>query len=280
MEFITDKIRMNIYNRIINRDNMSSFFYGDEIDYNFEVLLIDYYNVLKFKEEVGDITPHDLNDLNLINKYTVQELKILINDLTFIKKLLSSTMSFHELARLDKQQIVKIAYNSKNKNDLTSRALFNINYMSNLPSYDLHQLIDYYIEYIRINGKDVDNHEEGCNIIMGYLSELKLSDENKYDEILLYAMSYYYKLITYLKRDCKKDIYRQNLIFAKKIELYDVKMLLKCIKKDNDLLYEVIKQCLFYKTLSKPLTDDIDEYLDKKISKKTKRKLNHLSDNK
>jgi len=65
----------------------------------------------------------------------------------------------------------------------------------------------------------------------------------------------------------------------KKIEIYGVKSLLRCIKKDEELLSDVIKQCLYYKTLSEPVVEEADGYLDKKLSKRIKRKLNNLSGN-
>ena len=279
MEFLTDKIRANIYKKCVNRDNLETFFDGNQGDFNFEMLLIDYYNILMFKRTTNDITQYEINNLELINKYTVKELKGLICDFQFVKSLLTAGISFYELARLDRQQIVRISHDWHNKNDLTSRVLYHINYMSNIPSYDLQTLIDYYVEYININGKDLITHDEGADIIIQYLSELKLSDENKYDEFLLYATSYYYRLMTFLKRDCRKDICYQDIIFLKKIEIYGVKSLLRCIKKDEELLSDVIKQCLYYKTLSEPVVEEADGYLDKKLSKRIKRKLNNLSGN-
>ena len=155
MEFLTDKIRANIYKKCVNRDNLETFFDGNQGDFNFEMLLIDYYNILMFKRTTNDITQYEINNLELINKYTVKELKGLICDFQFVKSLLTAGISFYELARLDRQQIVRISHDWHNKNDLTSRVLYHINYMSNIPSYDLQTLIDYYVEYININGKDL-----------------------------------------------------------------------------------------------------------------------------
>lgn len=275
MELITDiirrdicvKINSNIFFSIIHQQ----LFYSEKGRLNFELLLVDYYNTLMVKKSVTDLTEKDITILNLINNKEVKDLTFLLKDFDFVKDLLSSSMGFNNLTRLNRQEIIRLASMEKEDNALTKGVLYKINCMANLPSYKPEDLLDYYKEYINTYGTDFINHDNGADMITNHILYLKEKDLEQYTNNVLTAIPSSYKLSKFTNNGGIR-----NKLFMKKLELLNIKSILEKTKKDPNFLYSIISRYLYYETLPKSLIEDVEFYLDKKLSKKMKRKLDNV----
>lgn len=274
MELITDIIRRDIYNKIHSGTFFSiihqDLFYGKNGRINFELLLVDHYNTLMIKKRMNDLSQNDIITLNLINDNEVKDLTFLLEDFYFVKELLSSSMAFHTFARLNRQEIMRLASMEKEDNALTRGVLYKINSMANMPSYKPEDLLEYYKEYIAIYGEDFNNHSNGADMITNHILDLKEKDLEKYAINVLTAIPSSYKLSKFNNGGIK------NKLFMKKIELMNIKSILEKTKKDSNFLYSIISRYLYYETLPPDLIEEAEFYLNKNLSKKMKKKLDNI----
>lgn len=284
MEFITEIIRKNIF-KIITDNNMlilssSKIFCKENKDINFEILLIDYYNTLMIKKSMGTLDHDDIKFLELINNNKVEDLKWLMTNFNFVRNAFIATVNFETLATLDKQNITQRAYEQKDNNDLTNRILYKVNLIANSPSHKVEDLLNYYKEYININGNELINHDTARDIIFGYLQDMKQTDFESYKANIFAAIPVFYRWGKYTISRYKKEVDIRSKIFMKRIEWLKLDDLLKLTKLDNDFLSDIITQYLYFETLSKEFICEIEEYSNKILSKKMKRKFENMEKNK
>ena len=284
MQWITDITRKNICD-IINNSPMllisaMKLFSSDDKNINFEILLIDYYNTLMVRKNMKNLDQDDLKLLELINNSKVDDLKYLRNNLNFIRNSFIATVNFETLAMLDKHQITRISYQEKEDNDLTNRPLYKLNVLANNLSSNEYELIKYYKEYIGINGDNLINHDSARDMILNYLQEIREQDFENYKSIVLSALATYYKFGQYILSKNRRELDTTDKIFLRRIKVLKLEDLLMRTKYDHEFLNNVITQYLYCETLPRDIIDEAEEYCNKKLSKKMKRKIGDMNKNK
>lgn len=284
MQWITDITRKNICDVINNSPMLLSsamkIFSGNNQNINFEMLLIDYYNTLMIRKNMQTLDKDDFKFLELVNNSKVEDLKYLINNLNFIRNVFISTVNFETLAKLDKHQITHVSYQEKEDNDLTNRPLYKLNFLANNLSSNEYELIKYYKEYIGINGDNLINHDSARDIIFNYLQEIREDDFENYKSIVSSALTTYYKFGQYILSKNRKEIGTTDKIFFRRIKVLKMEDLLLLTKYDNEFLNHIITQYLYFTTLPKNIIDESEEYSNKKLSKRMKRKFESIDENK
>lgn len=280
MQYITDIIRKNVYETInsgmILLALASRLFAYEDGNINFEILLIDYYNSLMIKKRMNTLDDDDIKFLELVNNNKVEDLRWLTTNRHFVKNALIATINFENLALLDKQQITKVAYEEKDENDLTKRLLYIVNYIANTPSYNRTEILNYYKEYIKINGSDLITHDNGRDIIYKYIKDMRVNDYDNYKNNVLSAAKAYYKFGKYLMKEENEKLDTISKIFLKRIEYLKIDKLMQMLNYDDNFLVDVITQYLYYETLPKDLIQKIEEFSDKKLSKRMKEKFDNM----
>lgn len=286
MQFITDLTRKNICEIINNNPSLIlaatklELFSCENKNINFEILLLDYYNTLMIKKNMCTLDNDDTKFLRLVNDSKVDDLRSLSFNLNFIKNAFISTVNFNSLPTLDKHQITQIAYQEKEDNDLTKRPLYKMNYIASNLSHNVQDLVNYYKEYIDINGDNLINHDSARDIIFNCLQEMLENDLESYKKVLARAIPIYYKWGKYTLSKYKKEVDITSKIFLKKIEWMKYENLLELTKYDNEFLLHIITQYLYFVSLDNDITSEVEEYSDKKLSKKMKTKLENIEENK
>lgn len=280
MHIITDAMRKEMC-KIINNSSMlliaaTKFFAGKYKKLNLELLLIDYYNSLMVKKNMHTLDNNDIRFLDLINNNKVDDLMFLTVNINFISEAFAAMVNFESLSTLDKHQIVRIADYEKEENDLTSRPLYKLNFIANGLSHNVEDLVKYYNEYIEINGNDLINHDGARDIILNWLKEIRECDFENYRKAMLNAIPVYYKWGKYIISKAKKDVDVISKIFVKRIEWLKFQELLELTKYDNEFLSDIITQYLYFETLPQDIVNNVEEYCDKKLTKRMKRKIENM----
>lgn len=283
MHFITDEIRNEIC-EITNNSPMlliavTKLFTHEKKNVNFELLLVDYYNTLMIKKNMHTLDEDDIKFLELINNNKVNDLRWLNANLDFVKNALTATVNFQSLATLDKHQIIRVAYYEKEDNDLTKRSLYRLNYIASNLSHNTQDLVNYYKEYIDINGDGLINHDSARDIILNYLQEMRDNDFDNYKKVLLSAIPIYYKWGKFTISKHKKEVDTTSKKFIRRIEWLKLDDLLELTKLDNEFLVDIITQYLYFENLPKDITNEAEEYSNKKLTKRMKRKLENMKEN-
>lgn len=298
MYFITDKIRNDICDSFNNNtyipflDLSVVSFPKDKVI--FEMMLVDYYNVLLIKKKEVGLERGEIQILHLINSNPVDRLINLMDDSEFIVSALSGLMAFNKLSKLDRHDIIKRIESLKEDNDLTKRPLYKINTMSNMPSYEIKDLLCYYKNYIEVNGKTSENHWMSVETIIQYIEDMKENYKDKYEKCIIDALITYYKNEKYLSlanafatyyEDQKylrhmKDKQKiwERFIFLKGIEWLSKKQLLKAIDNNSNFMMEIISKYFYYESFSDSIKELVNKDADKSLSKKMQKKLAKLKE--
>lgn len=298
MYFITDKIRNDICDSFNNNTyipflNLSVVsFPKDKVI--FEMMLVDYYNVLLIKKKEVGLEPGEIQILHLINSNPVDRLINLMDDSGFMESALSCLMAFNKLSKLDRHDVIKRIESLKEDNDLTKRPLYKINIMSNMPSYEIKDLLCYYKDYMEVNGESSKNHWMSVGTIVQYIEDMKENYNDKYKKCILEAIVTYYKNEKYLSlanafatyyEDQKylrhmKDKQKiwERFIFLKGIEWLSKKQLLKAIDNNSNFMMEIISKYFYYESFSDSIKELVNEDADKYLSKKMQKKLAKLKE--
>lgn len=284
MKFITDVTRDNIC-KVINSSSIllfaaSRIFTGENKNINFEILLMDYYNTLMVKKNMHTLDEDDIKFIELINDSKVDDLKYLMNSLNFVRNAFIATVNFKSLTTLDRYQITNIAYQETEDNDLTKRPLYKLNLIASELSNDVEDLLNYYKEYIILNGGALINHDTARDIIFNHLRNVRQYDFQNYKRMLYNAIPVYYKWGKYTISKYKGEVDRTSKNFLRRIEWLKMDKLIDITKYDNGFLLDVITQYLYFETVSNDIVDEVEEYSDKKLSKKMKRKFEEIDENK
>lgn len=283
MKFITDVTRDNIC-KAINSSSIlliaASRIFANNKKITFEILLMDYYNTLMIKKNMGTLDEDDIKFINLINSSKVEDLFYLSENPTFLKNAFIATVNFKSLTTLDKYQITNIAYQETDDNDLTQRPLYRLNLIASGLSNNVDDLLNYYKEYILLNGGSLINHDTARDIIFHHLQDIRQYDFNNYKNILHNAIPVYYKWGKYTVSKYKNEVDVTSRIFLKRIEWLKMNKLIELTKYDNDFLLDVITQYLYFGTISSSVVNEVEEYSNKKLSKRMKRKFESIDENK
>lgn len=282
MYFITDKIRNDICDSFNNNtyipflDLSVVSFPKDKVI--FEMMLVDYYNVLLIKKKEVGLERGEIQILHLINSNPVDRLINLMDDSEFIVSALSGLMAFNKLSKLDRHDIIKRIESLKEDNDLTKRPLYKINTMSNMPSYEIKDLLCYYKNYIEVNGESSKNHWMSVETIVQYIEDMKENYNDKYKKCILEAIVTYYKNEKCLGSVNDDQSIWQRFNFLKRIEWLSKKRLLKVIERDDKFMTEIISKYFFYESLPDTVKESAHEVINKSLSKKMQKKLAKLKE--
>lgn len=280
MYFITEQIRSEIYEIVTNSPMLTlainQILGSEQSKFNFELLLIDYYNTLMIRKNMDTLDADDLKFLDLVNNSKVEDLYSLKNNYNFIKNALIASVNFETLATLDKYQITLAAYKEKDDNDLTKRGLYLLNYLAANPSNNIKELLYYYKEYISINGDDSINHDSARNIIVNHLISMKQNDFENYKLNLSTAIPVFYKWGKYILSQNKKGVDLKSRMFLRRIEKLKLVDLIELTKRDGEFLSDIITQYLYFGLLPKDIMYEVEDYSQKKLSKKMKTKFDNI----
>ena len=274
MKFITDIIRKDIC-EIIN-DNVfltfaaSKIFSGENKNINTELLLVDFYNHLMIKKNMNTLDSNDLKYLDLFNNKKVEELRYLIYNREFLVEAFTALVNFNSLAILDKYQINCMTFQEKDDNDLTSRMLYNLNYISSKLT-NSGELSKYYNEY---------NHNSARDIVLNCLSEIRQNDFEGYKKVITKSISTYYIWAKYIISTKSSKLDSQSKRFIRRIKWASLNTLVDLTIYDIDFLEHLITQYLYFEYLPKDITKGVDEYAEKKLSKRMKKKFENIEENK
>ncbi len=283
MKFITDVTRDDIC-KVINSSSVlliaASRIFTNNKRINFETLLIDYYNTLMVKKNMGTLDKDDIKFIELVNSSKVEDLYYLVENPNFLRNAFISTVNFKSLTTLDRHQITNIAYQESVENDLTKRPLYKLNLIANGLSNKVDDLLNYYKEYIILNGNGLINHDAARDIIFNHLRDIRQYDLDNYKQVLYNAIPVYYKWGKYTISKHKKEVDITSKIFLKRIEWLKFNDLIELTKYDNEFLLDIITQYLYFEMLPNDIVDEVGEYSDKKLSKKMKKKFDNMDQNK
>ena len=282
MYFITDRIRGNICDSIGDSANIPFLSLGDYYllrnNLNFEMMLVDFYNILAIKKYMGEINEEESIFFLLLNSESVDKLNQMKYDPDFLECGICALTTFNDLSKLDRYEIIRMLETIRDDNDLTRRALYKINVMSNIPSYGAKDLLGYYNDYIEKNGDDLDNRNQCIEIIVEYIKDMRRNYTKEYKENIALAIVSAYKNEKYLKVTRNSKETWERFKFLKTIEWLNSERLLKLIDRDEEFMFQIISEYFYYENISENLKGSLDCHFAKTLSKKMKRKFEKIKE--
>ena len=119
MYFITDRIRGNICDSIGDSANIPFLSLGDYYllrnNLNFEMMLVDFYNILAIKKYMGEINEEESIFFLLLNSESVDKLNQMKYDPDFLECGICALTTFNDLSKLE-QDLRQRIYDIKNGN--------------------------------------------------------------------------------------------------------------------------------------------------------------------